>query len=307
MRAIVTGATGFIGKWLVEELLSQQDEVIVIVKDKTKVPKGWKGRVGVVEKPAERLMELDISDFGGKPVDLFFHFAWAGVSGKEHEKVEIQLHNIEGAYCALKLAMHLRCARFINAGSIMEYEVMESVPCDREMPKRGDIYGTAKLAADFMAKIMAMQGNLIYINAVISNVFGVGENSGRFVNKTLRKMLKNEDIKLTDCTQLYDFIYISDAVKAIILAGKKGKSNSIYYIGNSRQYPLKRFVLQMKEILGSESNLLFGFADFKGISLSYDRFATNTLQQMGFKPEISFEQGIILTRNWILKSDLIFV
>lgn len=42
MRAIVTGATGFVGKWLVNELLQQNDDVTVIVRNRERIPEEWK-------------------------------------------------------------------------------------------------------------------------------------------------------------------------------------------------------------------------------------------------------------------------
>lgn len=121
-----------------------------------------------------------------------------------------------------------------------------------------------------------------------------------FYDTTMRKMINGEHITLTHGNQLYDFIYVSDAVKAIILVGKKGKRNTSYYIGNEDKMPLKYFVIKMKEVLKSNSELAFGEIPLTGSMLSYKEFDTKRLTTLGFHPEITFEQGILLTKDWMV-------
>jgi nucleoside-diphosphate-sugar epimerase len=210
---------------------------------------------------------------------------------------------VQAACDAVKLAARLGCKRFVNAGSIMEYEAMSYIPQAGATPGMGNIYSTAKLAADFMAKTTAAKEHIEYCNVIISNIYGIGEKSGRFLNSVMRKMLQNESIAMTQGTQLYDFIYVTDAVKAIILAGINGEANTSYYIGNETQRPLREFVLDMKEILQSKSELLFGRVPFTGAMLSYREFDTEGLKTLGFRPEISFKEGIKKTQEWIKEEE----
>lgn len=303
MRAVITGATGFAGKWLVKELLEQNDEVTVVVRDKNNLPDEWNEKVSVVEASLSQLSGLCADSFSVGSADIFFHMAWAGTSGMERADTSLQLDNVRAACDAVRLAGRLKCKRFVNAGSIMEYEAMQYIPSENAVPGMGNIYSTAKLAADFMAKTVSKQEKIEYINLIISNIYGAGEKSPRFLNTTLRKMLRNEDVALTTGDQLYDFIYVTDAAKAIVFAGKNGRPDSTCYIGNPEQFPLKEFVLRMKKVLQSNSGLLFGAVPFAGASLSYHEFDTRKLEKMGFAPEVFFEQGVLLTRDWILEEN----
>ena len=301
MKAVITGATGFVGDWLVKELLKQNDEVTVIVRDKKRLKTEWNTSVKVVEASLDQIATLDISDFKNEKVDIFFHFAWAGTSGNERGDVKLQLKNVEATCNAVELATRLGCKRFVNAGSIMEYEAMQNISLDGAKPGMGNIYSIAKMTADFMAKAVATKEEIEFINVIISNIYGAGERSARFLNTTLRKMLKGESIAMTHGNQPYDFIYVTDAVKAIVLSAKKGEANSTYYIGNTKQQPLRKYILQMKAVLESESEILFGKVPLTGIMLTYKEFDTKKLERMGFIPEVSFEEGIIRTRDWILE------
>ncbi len=301
MNILVTGATGFVGKWLVDELLDQEDNITVIVRNKAKLAEEWKHSLHIIETPLEQVFKLEQNDFPDGKIDILFHMAWGGVSGQKRMDSRIQVQNVQYTVEILELAKRLHCRRFVNAGSIMEYEALQYVSAKNARPGMGKMYGAAKAAANFVAKSMAINEGMEYINLIISNIYGAGEHSERFLNTTLRKMLNHERIPLTYGVQLYDFIYGTDAAKAMVLVGKKGEKNSEYYIGNKMQYPLKQFVIRMKEIVGSSSELMFGKVPFQGIMLKYDEFDTGKIEQLGFKPEIDFEKGVQLTRDWIVE------
>lgn len=295
----MTGATGFVGQWLVKELNECGYDVTIVVRNLQKIPNEWKGKVEIVKCDIKGYQDISRDNFRYSDYDFFFHFAWAGNSGSERSNYTMQLQNVYATCEALKLSKRLGCRRFINAGSIMEYEAMKYIPQDGVAPTAGYIYSTAKLAADFMLKSLAVQEDIEYINVIISNIYGVGEISARFINQLLRKMIENQRIALTSGEQLYDFIYVTDAVKGIIYAAQNGEKNSAYYIGNCTPIPLRTYVLWIKEILGSSAELAFGEIPFNGAKLSYKEFDTSKLYDMGYNIEVPFQEGILKTAEWI--------
>lgn len=306
MKVIVTGATGFVGQNLIKELVAQNTEVVALVHDKDKIPQDWRLREDI------RCFECDMRDYPAASdtilkdvrADAFIHLAWGGTSGVQRADYALQLLNVQAVCDAVKLAGKLGCTKFLNAGSIMEYEAAEYLSTDDARPGGGYIYSTAKLTADYMAKCVANSISLSYINVIISNIYGVGEKSERFLVSTVHKLMENQTIPLTEGKQLYDFIYVSDAVKAIIKVLGSGRPFGNYYIGNSVQHPLREFLLCMKQVLASSSVLDFGKVPFKGPMLSYQEFDTARLEkEFGFVPEITFEEGIILLRDWLAKED----
>ena len=79
MKAVVTGATGFIGKVLVQTLVENGIDVIAIVRDLKKVPETWQctEHIQVVCSDLSELDDVrDISLFNN--IELFFHLAWCG-------------------------------------------------------------------------------------------------------------------------------------------------------------------------------------------------------------------------------------
>lgn len=299
--AIVTGANGFVGSWLVRELIKNGFFVYAIVKNESSDLRDLDQlkNVQIIYCELQEILDLD-DKLNIDRIDLFFHFAWAGTSGMDRANYELQLNNVQYTCDAVKAAKKLKCEKFVFAGSIMEYESMSYVPEDGADPGLANIYSTAKLSANFMAKTLAVHLGLSYISIIISNIYGVGETSKRLINTTIEKFLNKEKTDFTAGTQLYDFIYIADAVRAIYLAGELGLPYTNYYIGNPRPKPLKEFIMEMRDCIDKDMELSFGGIPFNGPYLKYTEFDTGKLQkEFNFHPEISFQEGIKKTVEWM--------
>lgn len=301
----VTGAVGFVGKAFVNYITAQDNHVVVIVRNAEKALRIWGDSVSIVEADLEHIMDIRVEDIEGyAPGGIFVHFAWAGTSGELRASEGVQLRNIQNTCNAVRKAAELGCSRFINAGSVMEYEAMETIGQDGQKPGCNMIYSAAKLTADYMGKTVAAAVGIEFINLIISNIYGPGEVSARFLNSILRKMLCNEEIRLTECTQMYDFIYIEDAVRAMEVVSRKGAAFESYYIGSPVPKVLKEFIYEMKETVSSSSDLLFGAIHGAGVSLSYREFDCSKLLKLGCHAMVSFREGILRTKEWICKNHL---
>jgi UDP-glucose 4-epimerase len=300
-KAIVTGATGFVASWLIRELVSRDVAVIAIVREPN---------AGITTLAANKLVRIvvcSIADYSKLPdliddrdVDVFYHFAWAGTSGAARADIRMQLANVQAVCDAIRAAADIGCRRFVNAGSIMAYETISYSLQDGAEPGLANIYSAAKLSADLMGKTLAVSLKLPYITAIISNIYGEGEKSARFINTTLRKLLRGERASFTHGNQMYDFIHAKDAAKAFLLIGEKGQPYISYYIGNPAPRPLKDFIKAMRDLVDKSIVLHFGEILFQGAALTYLEFDTAKLKkEFDFVPEISFEQGISDMIRWI--------
>ena len=299
-RVIVTGANGFIGSWLCKELTENGYHVIAVVRNKHSNISALADlkHIDIVHCNSYAIHKLP--RLINEDCEFFVHLAWDGAAGDERGDFEIQLSNVEASCNAVSAAKECNCSRFIHAGSLMEYEAIGYLTQNNAHPGMSYIYKTAKLTADFMAKTIARQCGIEYINTVISNTYGVGEISPRFISACMRSMLKEKVCNLTSGEQLYDFIYISDAVKAIRLVAEKGIPYANYYIGNREQHKLKEFVVKMRDVVNPRAQLNFGAVPFDGIMLDYAELDTGRLEkEFGFIPAVNFESGIRQTLIWL--------
>ena len=297
-KALVTGANGFIGSHLVRRLLDSNVEVISVDMA------GRNGHIPVNSRfipcdlahPEALINELS----GTSDIDTFYHLAWIGLTGDKRGNYEIQLENARCAANALLTAHTLKCRSFIGIGSIMENETAIAVDTNEHRPGIGYVYGAGKYAAKSILKCMAADLGINMIWAKITNTYGVGEISDRFINTTIRKIINGQSLKFTSATQNYDFIYIEDIAKALHLIGEKGIPFKTYMISSGQARPLKEYILRIRELLAPVAELHFGDVPFTGINLPLAVFSNSDLvNDTGFSCDVPFDDGILKTYEFL--------
>ena len=305
-EVVITGASGFLGFALTKRLAELGIIVNAVIRSNSINVNKFEGlgNVKLIECNLDEMKRLT-SLIPGCEVDAFYHFAWQGVSDKEAREEGIQLDNVKYACEAVKIAKELKAKKFIFASSIMEYEVVKLMETELAADKR-NVYRVAKLTAHYLTRIIANDVGIEYNAANISNVFGIGEMSGRFINSTIRRMLKGERVQFTEAKQLYDFIYIDDAVEMLRLVGEKGQSNKSYYIGSMEPRVLRDYIYELKDCVDSTLELGIGEnSDYIGVSLYYNEFEIDACKNdFQFKPKYTFKEGICKTVEWLKKMEI---
>lgn len=139
-KAIVTGATGFIGKFLVRELVKQNVEVIAVVRRGTK-------NLNTINALPVKIVECNIADYHMLPdmiadrdIDVVFHIAWQGVSDLDARNEAIQMQNLQSTLDLID-AMHImRIGCFIGCGSMHEAESLVEMNEDKVISNLGYMY-----------------------------------------------------------------------------------------------------------------------------------------------------------------------
>lgn len=301
-NVIISGADGFVGSNTTAYFLEKNINVLAL---------------DIIEKPMHLPMHdqltyhvCDIFNIqelkrliSGKKYDVFIHFAWRGSSGDSRKDYQLQINNALKTVEVMKAVKESGCGRFLCAGSIMEYEVDDALHMQGAAPGLGYFYGLGKYIAHFLCKTVAKEIGIDLIWPMITNAYGAGEYSARFINTTLRKMMNGEQLQFTSAEQNYDFVYVTDVAKAFYLIAKMGKPFSEYMIGSSKAGPLKNFIIEMKEAAGTKNELCFGSIPYTGVNTDVHVFSTKKLEEdCGYYPEVTFYEGIQRTYEW-LKSE----
>lgn len=302
-KVIITGADGFVGSYTVNYFLEHGKSVLAL--DVGMVPRRLQPHPNLDYK------QCDITDTQkmldsikhGK-YDTFIHFAWVGSAGPERMDYNLQMQNALNTVECLKAAKELGCGRFLCSGSIMEYEVEAAIHAQGSRPGMGYIYGMGKHIAHCMCKSVAANNGIDLLWPMITNAYGVGELSPRFVNTTLRKIINGEPLQFTSATQNYDFVYVTDVAKAIYLVAEKGVPFCEYLIGSGNARPLREFILEMVAACGPDSKPLFGDIPFTGTNMPLTTFGIDAIRKdCGFEIEVSFAEGTKRTMVWLKSLD----
>lgn len=303
-KAIVTGATGFIGKFLIRELISQNIEVISIVRENSK-------NIENIRNLPIQIIECDIDRFNTIPdiitdrnIDTVFHTAWQGVSDDDAKNQFVQLQNLRSTLDLIDAAYKMKIKTFIGCGSIHEAEALIEMAENKPIFNLGYMYKTSKIAAHWMGKAKAGSYGIRFFWPLI-NTYGEEETSPRLINTIIRKIYNNESPELSAGNQYYDFVHIVDVAHALFLIAEKGIDGTNYTIGSGTARPLKEYLIIAGEIanqFNGKTNIPLGFGKIVNdvVSLPKETFdITRLSKDTGFTPTISFEEGINRTARWI--------
>lgn len=291
---IVTGATSFIGVHIIKEYLNHDCKVIAVVRQNSRnlnrLPKSEK--LQIIESDMENI-EIIKEQVKDIKLDVFYHLAWEGARVPYRDDANLQNNNYECAMKAMNVAKELGCSIFIGAGSQAEYGKCIGKIDESYSTNPTTEYGKAKLKAYETLKKMAKENNIKFIWTRIFSVYGIYDYSGTLVMSALNKMKKNENMLLTECIQNWDFIYVEDAARIMYLLANTECVDGVYNIASGESRKLKEFVMEMKEIVGSDSELQFGAVPYNSEGVvSFEPVIDKLRTNLNYSCQISFNEGI---------------
>lgn len=290
-KIIVTGATGYIGRNFIRAVTKQNVSVIAVVRDEDRAKKVLSqcehiSFVKCTMADYERLEQL-ITE---RNFHAFYHFAWAGVSGKDRANYKLQTFNAKYTCDAACAAKALGCQRFITTGTITE-QVADNI-LTRGYQAENLLYGLAKSYTHKMLDIVARKIKLDYIWASLSNIYGGDNTTGNLISYTLKEISAKHVPTYGPCEQPYNFTHIDDVVSALIHLGRVSEhQHNSYFISNGECRKLKEYLEDIA--ISLHAQITIGERLDDGIRYEEKWFDNSLLEkEIGFQPQISFEQGL---------------
>lgn len=295
MKYIITGATSFIGSEVCKYLLDNRHEVVAVCRE---------GSPGIANLPKEdgiSIVYASMVEYRNLPdkitdADVFVNLAWAATGHEGRNLMEAQWKNVEHSIDALIAARLIGCKLFVEAGSQAEYGLTDEVQTPECETNPFSEYGKAKLAMKEIAFAYCRLTGMKYLHLRIFSTYGEKDKKWTLVSTCIDKMLKNEPVELSPCTQNWNFVYVKDAAKQIALLSKYAiekddYDQEIFHIASEDTRSLRDFVIEMKQLTGSKSELHFGAVHPERlVSLQPDMDKTKTA--ISFVSDYTFVDGI---------------
>lgn len=307
-KILVTGGAGFIGSHLVERLVEAGASVTSLDCQ----PKGGlRNLASVLDRIATADMDFvsdDLRDFmADQRFELAFHLA---ASAHVQSSVDDPRRDLErNAVATLNLLEAVRRVspgtRLIYTSSAVVYRGGGADPIGEEDPTNPNSpYGVSKLAAERYVNVFARLFGLRTAVARLFTVFGPRLRK-QIVYEIVGRLRQDGAVlsMLGDGAQARDFSYVSDVVDALMLiAARAPLEGEAYNVASGHQVTVDALARLIASTMGLSPRLAYSGAAYTGDTARWIADLTR-LKALGFRPQVSFAEGIDRTVTWILENE----
>ena len=324
MKILITGASGFIGSFIVEEALKQGFETWAAIRKSSSKEYLQDERIHFIELNLSSKAQL-IEQLRPHQFDYVVHAA--GVT-KCLNKADFRRINTEGTKNLVDALLHLQMPlkRFVFLSSLSVFgAIKEQLPYDEiredDTPKPNTEYGRSKLEAE--KYIDSIGSRLPYTILRPTGVYGPREKDYFMMAKSIKQHI---DFAVGYQRQDITFVYVTDVVQAVFLALEKGETGRKYFLSDGQVYQSTTFSDLIHEELGRPwwlritapvwvLRVVTFFGEYIGhmtgkvTALNNDKY--NILRQrnwrcdieparheLGFEPKVQLKEGVKTTIQW---------
>jgi len=308
MPIFVTGGAGFIGSQFIRDWVVQNPDRAVINFDALTYAGNLENLASIAHAPSYSLVRGNIRDekcvLDAMPdgCDAVVHFAAEShvdrsiLSAKEFVET-----NVLGTQILLDIARHKKAGRFLHISTDEVGGDMEPGQWfTEEMPLRpSSPYAASKTAAEHMVRAAAHTFGLDAIVTRTSNNYGPYQFPEKLLPLAIANAMEGKTIPVYgDGLQERDWIHVADNSRALMLVLKRGEAGETYHIGGKNPLPNLEVLRLLLKIAGQPESLLKHVTDRLGHDRRYAVDCSKIGRELGWAPEIPFEDGLRATVNW---------
>ena len=308
MRALVTGAAGFIGSHLTSGLLDRGAEVIGLdcftdyyprpIKEVNLDVNRHRERFRFIES---RVQDVELESVLEGVTHVFHLAAQAGVRKSWGRDFRIYTeNNVEASQQLLESCVGRPLQRFVYASSSSLYGDNVTIPMREDaLPQPVSPYGVTKLAAEQLCYLYHVNHGVPTTSLRYFTVYGPRQRPDMAFNRFIRAALDGQPITLYgDGEQTRDFTFVTDAVAATMAAGDRGRPGRAYNVGGGSRVSVNH-VLEI--IAGLAGRPLDVRREPSQKGDMRDTYADTSLARadLGFAPKVSLAEGIEAEYRWL--------
>lgn len=288
---MVTGANGFIGRYLTAQLADQGADMSIITRQSIGLSFNVHQYIGDIRD--EMFINNCLED---SSPEYIFHLAAAKARLSDSQSFYQAIdNNLLGSLNLLNAAKKLTTLQaIVTAGTAEEYGQNEVpfIEDTRESPVSA--YSFSKTCVTHLCETFYAIHKLPCIVIRPALAYGPGQDSDMFLPALINSLIKGQQFPMTLGHQTRDYIYISDLVNAFILAALNGDTRGqIYNIGSGKPVRLTELALLVEKMLGKDSLVQLGKLNYRPAEImNYVVDSSKAKEHLGWIPKVDLEEGL---------------
>ena len=220
-------------------------------------------------------------------IDLFYHLAWEGVSTDFKNDYAIQLRNVEHSLRCFRFAKKNKSKKFIFVSSASEY-AYSGKPIDglTTLPAPCDAYAAVKTSIHIYLELLSKQLEMPYTRIILPSIYGGKRKDANIITYTIRTLLNDKKPSFTKLEQIWEYVYVDDAIDALVIVAENGRNGKSYPIGWGKQEPLAAFIYKIRDEIDPKLELGIGDRPYKTAKVDNCIMdISQTITDTGFFPQ----------------------
>jgi dTDP-glucose 4,6-dehydratase len=310
MRVLVTGGAGFIGSHYVRTVLTgawggpEPDEVVVLDKFtyagniENLAPVSGDERLSVVEGD---ILDRALVDRLMGEVDVVVHFAAEShVDRSILGAADFVMTNVVGTQTLLDSALKHDIEKFVHVSTDEVYGSIEEGSWDESQPLLPNSpYSASKASSDLLARAYHRTHGLPVCITRCSNNYGPYQFPEKVIPLFVTNLVDGAHVPLYgEGTNVRDWLHVDDHCRGIHLVLADGRPGEVYNIGGGTELTNKELTGLLLEATGTDWDRVDRVQDRLGHDLRYSVDITKISTELGYSPQVPFEQGLADTVEW---------
>jgi dTDP-glucose 4,6-dehydratase len=306
MRILVTGGAGFIGSYLVRELLDGRYDGFTDVTVIDKLT--YAGNRANLPAPHPRLTFVhgDICDRALLAEVVPGHDCVVHCAAESHVDRSIVdadgfvTTNVVGTHRLLEACRTGQVGRILHVstdevyGSIAEGAWTEDWPLRPNSP-----YAASKAASDLVALSYAHTHGLDLSVTRCSNNYGPHQHTEKLIPLFVTNLLSGMPVPLYgDGSNLREWLHVSDHCRALMLVLRSGRPGHVYNVGGGTERTNLEVAAELARLCGAGPELITPVVDRKGHDFRYALDDSKISAELGYAPQVAFDAGLAATVDW---------
>lgn len=298
-KAIVTGATSFIGIALIGELIAENYEVIAVIRPNSSRKMLLKALYPGIRLAEYELSQLNQAELGAEHCDVLFHIGWTSDFPNSRYNLEGQLQNVKYCEYSVELAARYGCKSYLCVGSQAECGIV-CEPITAYTPDNPmTAYAEAKCSAYTKTKDLCRKYGIAHHWPRLLSAYGPYDRAATMIMSCIQACYDRKILEMTPAEQIWDFVYVGNAARALFAIIEKGDPAKKYPIASGTGKALKEYIVEIAELMDFPELLRgIGKKSYANNQVMYLVGDVTELQKdTGVSLEYDFRQGIADTVN----------